>query len=345
MENLIFADWIQSYSKYSYIKDKLEKLYTIGNEKHDVNFSKTVGFIPRDCEIASKVDEMKHTLKDICTNLSYFRHTLNEKIMLIIDPIIYAINRGDILLLARCTRLFMEHVSCFAFLITNSNKTFESINKKTSEENIEKEIKKFINNYIKLYYSSYYFNLEFLEKGTKKVNINDLIRCLDKEMKGIKREYDFLCDFSHPYLGGNVIIASDTTFRTKTPLAIEERESYINRLLKILVNILEYYEIADGVLKNEIQLFYGYYEASELSADNIVSIFKIKKTKKSGDGKSPETAIVFLAPKTALQYAQVVFEFYKNNKIDTSNSEFKTINGIRYHVTRKDGKPFWVQFK
>ncbi|WP_144650609.1 hypothetical protein [Bacillus cereus] len=164
-------------------------------------------------------------------------------------------------------------------------------------------------------------------------------------MKGIKKEYDFLCDFSHPYIGENVIIASDTTFRTKTPLAIEERENYINLLLKIFVNLLEYYEKSDGVLMNKIQLFYGYYEASELSGNNIESIFKIKKIKKSGDGISTDTAIVFLAPKTALQYAQVVFEFYKNKKIDTSNSEFKTINGIRYHVTRKDDKPFWVQFK
>ncbi|MGF9741435.1 hypothetical protein ABEX38_29135 [Priestia megaterium] len=349
MDKVINVDLLERYS-HPNLDKIINRLYEETNPNLGINMLSAKGFITYesgdDSSIHGSIISMRKYLTDICINIQYIFHSIKAKIHYLIDAIIYGINSENILSLARSIRSLLEHLSSLDYLINNGNKALDIINKSEDNGKIEKTIKDFVDSYELMFYNSKYFKLDFLDekyKGENKtLHIQKLIKNSKKYFPEIKEYYDFLCEFTHPYFGTNLLVANKSL--TATEIDLQTREHYIGQLFSCLRRLLEYFITRKESYSNMLAIFGGYRDSAMKDNADIKEIFAAKIKGMKGDGSSKEHAIFFTGARNGLEYAKSLVTYCKNKKIRGDQYErLIDEDGTVYYIFKKKGQPIWVK--
>lgn len=332
------------------LTDILGKLYLTTKPENNIDMLNAQGFSTQGLQKQLSLTDIHKTralLADICTNTQYIFYSIKVKLHYLIDAIIYSISQENILSLARSTRALLEHVSSLDYLISNGNSTLDKVSNNKSNQQILQELEKYIDKYEEMFYNSKYFSIEYLKKKNKgkqkSIHVNDLLNSTKSFLPKVREYYEFLCDFTHPYFGSNIL----ATTKSLSGQEIDEqtRDHYIVNLFHILNVLLQYFTKKEEKFQSMLHLFNGY-RISSLEDNNkeVIDIFVVKNQWRIGDGSSQEKAILFTTPRNGLEYAKTVLEFCKSQKINEKDFQrFEAPDGTVYFIYEKDGQPLWVQ--
>lgn len=338
--------------KYNHpdLNQLLEKLYKETNPNLGINMLEAQGFMEYENgdapNVHDSIENMRRRLTDICINTQYIFYSIKVKIHYLIDAIIYAINSENILSLARSTRSLLENLCSLDYLINNGNEALDNLDKSEHDSEIENSIKSFVDSYELMFYNSGYFKINFLvEKYKRKNKLQKIYKLIDSSKKHfpkVSEYYDFLCDFTHPYFGSNLLVAN--TSLTATGIDPEIRERYVGQLFSSLRGLLKYFIIREESYSNMLAIFGGYRDSAMKDNAEVKDIFATKTEKIEGNGSSKENAIFFAEARNGLEYAKSLVTYCENNEIRGDKYEkFVDEDGTVYFVFKRDGHPLWVK--
>lgn len=172
-------------------------------------------------------------------DITFIEKVIDAKLYHYVDALLFSMKQKDFLAISRMIRAYIEHFASLSYLIVKASKAFDMINAQSKKQNVYKMFKV---NYENLYYNSTIIPRFHKEKPKFTIKIDHLIQSYNQlSTHDIEGYYDYLCDFTHPYYGSNLIVFNDELFGYDFEQSDAEIEESILQIFTILENVLKEY--------------------------------------------------------------------------------------------------------
>ncbi|RLD17241.1 MAG: hypothetical protein DRI36_04350, partial [Caldiserica bacterium] len=265
---------------------------------------------------------------------------IKTKIKYLMDTLIYSLNNDNHLILALISRSLIEHAASLSYLLKWTQSKLEELSGLEDYEDINKIIENLCEVYKKIFYGTRFFKKEGLVEA---VNVLTLIDYLSKEIKDIRKYYDYLSDFVHPNFGSNVLVISGELGEGVVGPSIEEKKEIVEGILQIVGGVIEYlrYKIFDFT---RLGLMINNYLQRVLHPEiDLSTLFKEPPFEYIGDGKSKETAIFFTKAKTRADHIILQHKFLRQKGIEEKYIFTQIDEGNAYDIYKTPKGDIWFK--
>lgn len=276
---------------------------------------------------------------------SYLNLVICMKLSELSKLIVYSLNADNYVGLGLGSRSLFEHAASIAYLFHESKKIEEGMALQHEEKRVVSLLDNFTKKLEKLYYGTRYF--EQKTNPARPIHVNELMKRLGRDIKGVKNKYAYLCDFVHPNLGINLLI-SDGGLGCGT---VEPEPELVKKLVGGIIELDGDMACYASDTNIDITAIFGLKLRRMcddlLSSDASLNVILSGQSKNyfSGSGRSRNDPIQFSGVTTYAQYFGALERFLTEHSLNSDTRETKYGAGDdtqNFDVYRKDGKEFWI---
>lgn len=264
------------------------------------------------------------------------------KIDYIAEATLHAIQAQNPISLAHNTRALIEHAASLTFIVASIDELRTHLDGQGSEEKINKALGD-----AEVVLRRSYFGRSHKKAAKKEDRAphieSECLKAMERHMKSVKEDYDFLCEYVHPNYGSNELVSTGKLGSGRLCPPPDFHRPTLERFYQLCSATIEY--VKSGTLDwvDVVLQLQEYFNRCCSRGAKINNVFGERCAVPQGDGKSKETAFHFPTARTPMEARNMIDRYLKKVGIQEAgvSTPAGATNAISYEIVPTSVGPLW----